>query len=108
MLCIQANVNQAPDPGFIKYKKYCKDLCLNNIAKLSPSKASASASVDISCYFLFFPPPPTPGKYQNSIFLLYICIPQWKTTSMENELNGRQPQRKMTSMEDVLNGRLPQ
>ena len=29
--------------------------------------------------------------------------PQWKTTSMEDDLNGRQPQLKTTTMEDDLN-----
>ena len=71
MLCIQANVNQAPDPGIIKYKKYCKDLCLNNIAKLSPSKASASASAEISC--IFDSPHPHPGKVPQPNFLaIYV------------------------------------
>ena len=32
----------------------------------------------------------------------------WKTTSMLNDLNGRQPQWKTTSMEDDPNGRQPQ
>ena len=32
---------------------------------------------------------------------------QWKTTLMEDDLNGRQPQWKKTSMEDELNGRRP-
>ena len=34
--------------------------------------------------------------------------PQWNTTSMENNLNGRRPQWKTTSMEDELNGRQSQ
>ena len=35
-------------------------------------------------------------------------LKRWKTTSMEDDLNGRQPQWKTTSMEDDLNGRRPQ
>ena len=81
MLCIQANVNQAPDPGVIKYKKYCKDLCLNNIAKLSPSKASASA--EISCIF-DSPTPTHPRKVPKFNFLAIYMY-----TSMEDDLNGK-------------------
>ena len=38
----------------------------------------------------------------------YQYQPQWRTTSKEEDLNGRQPQWKITSMEDDLNGRRPQ
>ena len=34
--------------------------------------------------------------------------PEWKTNSMEDNLNGRQPQWKTTSMKDDLNGRQTQ
>ena len=109
MLCIQANVYVRTDVNqaswSYKMQNYCKDLCLNNIAKLSPSKASASAEISS----IFDSPHPHPTRESTKTqFSSYICIPQWKTTSMENDLNGRRPQRKMTSMEDVLNGRLPQ
>ena len=33
---------------------------------------------------------------------------QWKTTSMEEDINGRQTQWKLTLMEDDINGRRPQ
>ena len=33
--------------------------------------------------------------------------PQWKMTTIEDDHNGRQPQWKTTSMEDNLNGRQP-
>ena len=35
----------------------------------------------------------------------YGRLPQWETTSMEDDLNGRRPQWKTTSLEDNLNGR---
>ena len=72
-------------------QNYCKDLCLNNIAKLSPSKASASA--EISSIF-DSPYPHLPKESTKIKCSSYICIPQWKMTSME-----------MTSMEDNLKGR---
>ena len=34
--------------------------------------------------------------------------PQWKTTSMEDNLNGRRAQWKTSSMEDDIKGGLPQ
>ena len=37
----------------------------------------------------------------------YYFLAQKKTTSIEDNLNGRRPQRKMTLMEDNINGRQP-
>ena len=69
---------------------------------------------------LFLSSRPTPKKYRNLKFELGLHTkqllehnhiggrPQWKMTSMEDDINGRRPQWKMISMEDELNERRPQ
>ena len=89
----------------VETKTYCQAH-----PKLSFSLASALA--EVSCIF-DSPHPPPPGKVPKLDFLaIYVyqtsMEPQWKMTSMEDNLNGRQPQKKTTSMEDDLNGRQPQ
>ena len=60
----------------------------------------SSAQAVVSCIFDFSHPPPI-GKVPK----LEIKLP--KTNTKPNSINGRRPQWKTTSMEDNLNGRQP-
>ena len=82
------------------------------ISILLPSSVTDPAQLDsVSFRFNFI--------HRATKTIPYTTRPQWKTTSMEvdlnwrqlkleDDLNGRRPQRKMTSMEDDLNWGRPQ
>ena len=76
------------------YSFHCITLILPSSAK--PSKASASVSAEISLILDSTHPPPW------NLSQTLVRQPQWKKTSIEDDLNGRRPH-----MEDDLNGRRP-
>ena len=91
----------------IKHARTWKWITRLHFCQAQPSQAKLQLQLRLRlALFLILPTPTHPGKYRNLKFELRQ--PQWKQTSIEDDLNGRQPQWKTTTMEDNLNGRQPQ
>ena len=75
--------------------------------QILPSSIPAPAQLDWVSFILDFPHPPPPHQTSTETWNKAVQNLPNQTTSMEDNLNGRQPKWKMTLMEDDLHGRWP-